>query len=149
MTSLAAAHHSAPAFNADFYTVTATVIPVLFVALAVQGPFLNELRSLADRMKARPSPPGRAARAFSGYVADAPWRVAAFIVLYATSGEILAIIALYQRHNSEYAGSLILTSTIFLVFATAMGPAAALFAPLQAASRDSDSNPEASKQDAD
>jgi hypothetical protein len=29
--------HAAPAFNADFYSVAATVIAVLFVAIAVQG----------------------------------------------------------------------------------------------------------------
>ena len=34
--ALAAAHHAA-AFNTAFYSVAATVIPVLFLAIAVQG----------------------------------------------------------------------------------------------------------------
>lgn len=41
MTDLAIAAspaHVPPAFNADFYVATVTVIPVLFLALAVQGP---------------------------------------------------------------------------------------------------------------
>jgi hypothetical protein len=41
MTSLAllahAAHAAPPAFNSTFYATAATVIPVLFLAIAVQG----------------------------------------------------------------------------------------------------------------
>ena len=39
--------HAAPAFNADFYTVAATVIPVLFLAIAVQGHIYDDLITAA------------------------------------------------------------------------------------------------------
>ena len=42
MTSIALAR-AAPAFNADFYATFATVIPVLFLALAVQGQLYSQL----------------------------------------------------------------------------------------------------------
>ena len=43
-TMLALAHaHAAPGFNADFYSVAATVIPVLFLAIAVQGTTYQDL----------------------------------------------------------------------------------------------------------
>src|SRR5262245_12931129 len=58
MTSLAlAAHAAAPPFNANFYIVAATVIPVLFLALTFQGTtifertvraFLSALRTSLD-----------------------------------------------------------------------------------------------------
>jgi hypothetical protein len=53
MTSLALAHHAAPAFNADFYTVAATIIPVLFLALVVQGPAYEQLLRFMHRIGAR------------------------------------------------------------------------------------------------
>jgi hypothetical protein len=74
------------AFNATFYSGVATIIPVLFLALAVQAPFLDELTSLADRLSARSSSASRPR--WNPYIADAPWRIAAFIVIYPTVGEI-------------------------------------------------------------
>src|SRR5258708_6016603 len=45
---LALAHgQPAPPFNADFYSVAATVIPVLFLAVAVQGHAYQDLLSSA------------------------------------------------------------------------------------------------------
>jgi hypothetical protein len=44
-----------PSFNSDFYVTAATVIPVLYLALAVQGPALDEmirwLRALGGRSR--------------------------------------------------------------------------------------------------
>src|SRR5260370_7122818 len=37
MTSVASLAHAAPAFNSAFYATVATVIPVLFLALAIQS----------------------------------------------------------------------------------------------------------------
>jgi hypothetical protein len=58
-TAIALTEARVSAFNATFYSVAATIIPVLFLALAVQGPFLDELVPLADRLSARPSRPSR------------------------------------------------------------------------------------------
>jgi hypothetical protein len=38
-----------PAFNADFYVTTASVIPVLFLALTVQGEMYGQLLATASR----------------------------------------------------------------------------------------------------
>jgi len=47
MTSLASLAHGAraatPAFNGLFYATAATIIPVLFLAIAVQGPLYGDL----------------------------------------------------------------------------------------------------------
>jgi hypothetical protein len=39
-----------PSFNSDFYVTAATVIPVLYLALAVQGPALDEMIRLLSRL---------------------------------------------------------------------------------------------------
>jgi hypothetical protein len=134
-----------PAFNETFYSVAATIIPVLFLALAVQGPFLDELLSLADRPRARSSRPARALA--STYAADAPWRVGVFVVIFSTVGEILAIVALYQQHATETGGSITLTGVILLVVLTAFKPTLAVFAHSKAPARDADSDPEPAKPD--
>jgi hypothetical protein len=47
MSSLASLAHeartAAPAFNGLFYATAATIIPVLFLAIAVQGPLYGDL----------------------------------------------------------------------------------------------------------
>jgi hypothetical protein len=134
-----------PAFKATFYSVAATIIPVLFLALAVQGHFLDELLSLADQLSARPS---RLSRRLASYAADAPWRIAAFVVIYSTIGEILAIVALYQQHATEFADVITFTGVILLVVVTAFKPAVAVFAPRKAPARDADSDREPGKPDA-
>ena len=60
--TLALAHpHAAPAFNGLFYATAATIIPVLFLALVVQGALFDDLvkmphkttRAAAERLSAR------------------------------------------------------------------------------------------------
>jgi len=135
-----------PAFNETFYSVAATIIPVLFLALAVQGSFLGELLSLADRVSARPS---RLARALASiYAAEAPWRLAAYVVIIPTVGEFLAILSLYQQHATEFGGSITFAGVILLVVMTAFKPALAVFAPRKTPSADANSDPESGKSDA-
>ena len=134
-----------PAFNETFYSVAATIIPVLFLALAVQGPFLDELVSLADRQSARPSPRRRGP--LSTYAADAPWRIAAWVLIYSTIGEILAIFALYQQHATELGSSITFTGVTLLVVVTALKPAAVVFGFRKVPARDADSDPDSGKQD--
>jgi hypothetical protein len=43
MSSLTLAHTAAPAFNGLYYATVATIIPVLFLALAIQGNDYEEL----------------------------------------------------------------------------------------------------------
>jgi hypothetical protein len=52
MSSLASLAHgaraAAPAFNGLFYATAATIIPVLFLAIAVQGPLYGDLLKASD-----------------------------------------------------------------------------------------------------
>lgn len=109
MTSIALAHGAAPAFNADFYTVAATVIPVLFLALAVQGSVYGDLlktfaRGMREMFSAndQAQTPARTLRvvvrrAVPGFVTVIPMMLATLIILFGIFGEILALLALYSR----------------------------------------------------
>jgi hypothetical protein len=107
MTSLALlahpASHAAPAFNGLFYATVATVIPVLFLALAVQGSTYRELVKSSQ----------------AGHLL-AKW-AAAGILLYGTMGEIWALLSL-SAQRARGASGFVLLSVIFLVLATAAGP---------------------------
>ncbi len=50
---------AAPAFNTAFYSVTATVIPVLFLAIAVQGRLYEDLVKAGVEAYKRNNPPAR------------------------------------------------------------------------------------------
>jgi len=54
IAAVALAHAAKPRpFNADFFTVAATVIPVLFLAIAVQGATLDDIRTVSARVNMR------------------------------------------------------------------------------------------------
>jgi hypothetical protein len=104
VTSLAllthSATHAAPAFNDIFYATTATIIPVLFLALTVQGGAITDLVT---------------AKRFG------PW-VAGFIVGACCTGEIEAVFALYKRSASTNTAQGVLAVTIFLIVAVGALP---------------------------
>ena len=129
MTSLALAAHATraatPPFNANFYIVVATVIPVLFVAIAVQGRVLETLASAATsaahdyqralRSRARLKAIAAQARALL------PIATASLVVIDGAFGEIIAIVALQnQRGGTE---TFVATAVVLLTFAAAAGPA--------------------------
>ena len=142
---LATAHHVSPAFNADFYMTAATVIPVLFLAIAVQGTTYENLLGYSTRTAARlvstlwrfvlsPGPSARdLARGLSfvlvfpvlGVVALIPSLIAAAVLLSGFSGEAESLIALYHRQAPTGPIS-VLTATLILTAGTATGPGARL-----------------------
>ena len=112
MTTLAALAHAAatppPAFNHDFYVTGGTVIPVLFLALTLQG------RTFTDLMLANPAAnlefsAGALAVALAGPL------LAAAITAAGSLGEILALQALYDGSASTRTAEGLLGITIFLV----------------------------------
>lgn len=118
MNSLASLTHAAapaaPAFNADFYITAATVIPVLFLAFAVQGRTYQDMLQAIRRAKERAA------------ISYRPLRILALLILAAgTNGEIVAILALYDRSTS--AEGYVLIAVISLVIAVVVGPAYALW----------------------
>ena len=107
-------------FNADFYTVVATVIPVLYLALAVQIPtFVRVFRAYQALGHAMPG--GRQARWQSFYrvvaaiVAAALQFILGADVIAAGWGEILAIYALHQKQDRPLTQLIVLASVILLI----------------------------------
>jgi hypothetical protein len=120
MTSLAlltrAAEPAVPAFNADFYVTVATVIPVLFLAIAFQSrTYENLLKALATPADSIPSTVSILAQ------------TAAYVILLAAAfGEALALYTLYiGREPGGHVRLLVLIAALLLVLATVIEPAAA------------------------
>ncbi len=132
MSSLASLAHAAePAFNGLFYATVATIIPVLFLALAVQGRTSENLVKVtmnADKRRRRGTwkylggdltLPRAVAAAAATVAANAPLMIAAFIVIFGVHGEINGLLALYYQRASATTGGYVLDETIFLLVALA------------------------------
>jgi hypothetical protein len=137
MTSLASLAHgtsaAAPAFNTAFYATAATIIPVLFLAIAVQGSLYSDLLKAStktlDRFRERragSSPPQRALRAWmaSLLVSVLASCTAITILIFGVTGEIQALASLSsQQVQGDPHGPLI--AAVLLTLASAAGPALA------------------------
>jgi GNAT superfamily N-acetyltransferase len=119
-------------FNADFYVAAATVIPVLYLALGVQGSMLTWViarlnKSLRAMSRQRPDTPLRqlalAGRVAVSYVL---MTVALLILAAGVVGESAAILALYHQKGGPTTGRLVTASVIALLVLTAASPAWAL-----------------------
>ena len=114
----------------NFYFASATIIPIFFLAITLQGPLYNNLidkvkagaRALADSVDSDPS--RKESRAVN--VAIVTGAVAAAILLTGAFGEFLAIKALYQPTNDKFTRSFVYWSVAGLIFLTVAGPAWAL-----------------------
>ncbi len=121
MTSLAAltyaARTTAPAFNGLFFATAATIIPVLFLALAVQGRgyenVLEYLKFQAHRVESR---------GWTAYIAMCLFLAAFLIPAYGTIGEIVAVYALYQEQAGSVTTQNVLAAAILLTAMTAVAP---------------------------
>lgn len=111
-------------FNSDFYVTAATVIPVLYLALTLQGPtFERVLKRWRDHTPDN-------SKSFTGSLR---WTIhsggmglaATFAAIFIFSGiaaEFFALLGLYQRKASQGMGALIFISIVFLLFMVAVGP---------------------------
>ncbi len=109
------------AFNGDFFTAVATLIPVLFLALAVQrDTFVHVLRGYQRFLhppvgQRHPSP--LAKTPFIAALVVLPLCLAGAVIAGAW-GEPLAIYALYQRQAQYSTQLIVLVSAIFLAIGT-------------------------------
>jgi hypothetical protein len=116
------------AFNHDFYTTSATVIPVLYLALSVQGTLvgnlLTHLESAIHTMRTTvpDTLPKQWALIIAQYTALIVYSAASLIVVGAAGGEILAIIALDHRSDNTMLRNLVLAAVIGLVVILAADP---------------------------
>jgi hypothetical protein len=103
-------------FNADFYITCATVIPVLFIAVTLQGQVYEAV--LREALKTRQM----------GAVAESRLlqQVAYFIWAPGAIGEVFAVLALYYGHNVGGSRLYVLLATLILVVAVAARPFVAL-----------------------
>jgi hypothetical protein len=133
MSSLASLAHEArtasPAFNGLFYATAATIIPVLFLAIAVQGPLYGDLLKAFDAAlrrfrehKAGASPRRLVLRLWIGSVLASGAAVAILIVT--VGGEIEALLSLNaeRAYGDPHAA---IAAAILLTAAAAIGPALA------------------------
>jgi hypothetical protein len=126
MNGYAVLTHAPASFSDVFYATAATVIPVLFLAIAVQGQMYRDLLNAARRASLRADRGVRSigpigmGLAFIAWFAT--WSLALFLLLVGTYGELASLTALYEQH----AESGVFLSTVTLVVAVAIAPASAL-----------------------
>ncbi len=114
-------HHDT--FNADFYVVAATVIPLLYITLTLQGTtyesFLKRMKAYDDRGSPWVSWPSFISR-------WSRWSLfywLSFLMWYAgIGGEFMAIFALYTRSSGAIFQVITLFSTWLLILTIGIGP---------------------------
>jgi hypothetical protein len=139
MSSLAllAHHHPAsPAFNGLFYGTAATLIPVFFLALAVQGGLYETLLRGADkaadyeRKAANAAFLRQIAGGAVGLAGIVPQLIAYAILAFGIGGEITAINALSTQKAGSDAHAFVYLASIVLAGAIGLSPALAFLASL-------------------
>jgi hypothetical protein len=144
----------AKSFPSDFYVTCATVIPVLFLARAVQAErsfpsYLRAFIGLGSRSSTRHIPDGRGISAAQGFAMRWPGAVeamerAAYVflayvglanVIAGGIGEALALQALYSRSDYPVTRVVVLVTTLLLVVSVLTGPLLASIAALEATRR--------------
>jgi hypothetical protein len=133
MSSLAFLAHearaAAPAFNGLFYATAATIIPVLFLAIAVQGPLYGDLLKAFDAAlrrfrehKAGASPRRLVLRLWIGSVLASSAAVAILIVTVGGEVEALVSLNVQRAYGDPHAA---IAAAVLLTAAAAIGPALA------------------------
>ena len=110
-------------FNADFYITCATVIPVLFLAVAVQGQAYEAVLISARHQARTGRHDRRISKLSSGFWSWLLRLVAYAILLAGVVGELGALLTLYDGREGG-AKLFVLLSTLALVIAVAAGPLA-------------------------
>lgn len=124
-------------FNTNFYLATATVIPILYIALIAQFPLIEriitslreitlKLRKRSSRANPMQSLNARIALVAISIVYVVTFIVALLILLASVEAEIQSILALY--HQSDYNPSGVVRSLIVLLIASLLVPTWTLFA---------------------
>jgi hypothetical protein len=152
----------AKSFPSDFYVTCATVIPVLFLARAVQAErsfpsYLRAFIGLGSRSSPSHIPDGRGISAAQGFAMRWPGAVeamerAAYVflayvglanVIAGGIGEALALQALYSRSDYPVTRVVVLVATLLLVVSVLTGPLLASITALEATRRGASPSPQA------
>ena len=131
---LALAHGTSPAapvFNGLFFATAATVIPVLFLALAVQGHVVEDLiKPATEAIRNYWAPPESRKPIPEGirgaWVGSISLLLAQIVIFAGGGGEILSFIALYLQKTNDIITVYVLAGVIALIVAASVGPTLAL-----------------------
>jgi hypothetical protein len=126
------ARTAAPVFNGTFYATVATIIPVLFLAIAIQGniyqaillEYARRTRAYRQRMRAADAAGQLTIRKAlgGGLAAQVPGILASAILVGGLYGEGVALDALYVQKAPPGAGLIVLLVTLYLVAVATSGP---------------------------
>ena len=136
-------------FNANFYIVSATVIPLFYITLTLQGPMFEDLQHVARRAGTSmdkaikrfdtdieyPSKWRRFAYGLHTWIMIVSWATiatvtfifAGLIILAGIAGEIISLLALYHESDTPITRSFVLWSMIGLLGLIPIRPALAIF----------------------
>ncbi len=124
---------TAPAFNGLFFATAATIIPVLFLAIAVQSRGYQNLLDLLTAIDLRSRKFGQSRLRLGAVTFFVSLLLAAlYIVLYAAFSEVAAVDSLYRQQATAYEQQVVLTGTTIMIIATVVGPALAFMRALVA-----------------
>ena len=116
LTMLADAHTAVQPFNADFFVAAITVIPVLYLALTLQGP------TTARMLKASVAMDDKAPE----IVTFSVFAVPALVYILGGAGEFVGIVALYNRRDYGW-GFVTLWALVVLTVVAVVVPAITAF----------------------
>ena len=101
MSSVQVEPVTAPPFNDVFYAAVVTVIPVLFLAIAVQGNLYTDLLKFGHEAAWR-SPDRPVLTKIANSLAGGGARIVAMLILaYGVVGEVSGLLALYWRRSHQ------------------------------------------------
>lgn len=115
------------AFNENFYIVTATINPIFFLALTLQGSFYGRLMERVNNavkalVKAGKEKNTTWKTVVLAYIGIGVAGFAMAILIAGFGGEFLALHALYNQSGSNHIQALVFWSTAGMIFITAAIP---------------------------
>jgi hypothetical protein len=109
-------------FDSDFYVVCATVIPVLFLAVAVQGGSYKALLDVTLKVRITNADDSWRRKLGARIRARILQQISYFIWCAGALGEVLALQILYLGHEQSGSRIAVFVCTVLLVLAVAMSP---------------------------
>lgn len=109
-------------FQSDFYVTCATIIPVFFLAVAVQGTSYQDLLDTLIGVVSKVPVDAPPLRVFWSYVLSTLTNLLGFlVVIVGVAGEVMALYSLYLGREEGLRG-VVLAATLILLIAVAAGP---------------------------
>lgn len=134
-------------FDSDFYVVCATVIPVLFLAVAVQGSAYRAVLDAALKVRITNAGDGWRRKLIARVRARILQHIGYAIWCAGALGELTALMVLYQGHEQNGTRGVVFLCTALLVFTVAMGPLDSFIETRKKLDKWQDSQPEVQRSD--